>query len=200
MREAESQRRAELLKLIEAPGRPLLDDEAFDLDNSWIPFAVCIQRPDGIAIHAEQHQTLNELRVELRVTEDAQKILVDAFWPGNGVVQAARGADQHPSTMFVELRPPKLGVVTGHSPPAKTLLGSKFISSEDSEPNPTGPIAEGPSIRRAGEDRSTCGGKGDPRLRRLFRLPDLFWISEGLDQGKIRFQTMDDKILIPRRA
>ena len=47
------QRRAELLKLIEAPGRPLLDDEAFDLDNSWIPFAVCIQRPDGIAIHAE---------------------------------------------------------------------------------------------------------------------------------------------------
>jgi hypothetical protein len=74
----------------------------------------------------------------------------------------ARGEGETPAgPLFVEVRAVSLGVVRGQ-PPTKTEPNSKFISSVDSEPNPTGinygrpvnPIGTGRKINLWGEQET----------------------------------------------
>jgi hypothetical protein len=71
----------------------------------------------------------------VRVTADSFIVKVDAFRPGNAVVDASTSTSAN--SIVLEVRAPKLGNLGSFNPPTRTRTGSKFISSADSEPNLT---------------------------------------------------------------
>ena len=85
-------------------------------------------------------------------------IKVDAFRPGDALIQATNSTSMHP--LFLEVRAPKLGPV-GRPPLTKTRKDSKFLSSdEEFDPHdvntgrPINPIGTGRKINLGGEQET----------------------------------------------
>lgn len=90
-------------------------------------------------------QDPREFGGQVKLVSEPQILKLDAFAPGDSMIVAANGKSPN-TTATVLVRAPKLGVVAGAPPtklrPAdekeKGRPASKFFSSRDSEPNPTG--------------------------------------------------------------
>ena len=102
----------------------------FDPDEpSFIPATRLVPGPQG-PLGREPLQDGGTIRI----TKDPFNIKLDAFHPGNAVVDASDGTSTN--QLLIEVRAPRLANVPGFSPPTKTRPGSKFISANDSEPGP----------------------------------------------------------------